>query len=81
VLPVSADPVVIVGSYLSLFGIVVPLLGPIAIVLALIALRRRSRYPGSANMTRIAVTLVLGALGLLSTIFAAIGVFVALTRP
>jgi hypothetical protein len=77
VVPVSTDPLAIVGSYLSLFGLVIPFMGPIALVLAIIALRRRDRYPGSANLTRIVITCALGALGLLTTIFAVAAIVAA----
>lgn len=78
IVPTTADPLVIAGSYLALFGIVVPLLGPIALVLAIAAVRRRSRYPSAANMTRIVITMVLALLGTASTVFSVVGILAAL---
>lgn len=77
VVPVSADPLVIAASYMSLFGIVVPLLGPAALIMAIVAWRRRDRYPSSANVVRIVVTIVLGLLGCLSTAGAIFGLVMA----
>ena len=77
VVPVSADPLVIAASYMSLFGLVVPLLGPAALIMAIVAWRRRDRYPSSANVVRIVVTIVLGLLGCLSTAGALFGIVMA----
>lgn len=77
VVPSSADPLAIAASYMALFGIVVPLLGPAALIMGIVAWRRRDRYPSGANLARVLITIVIGAVGTLSTGLVAFGLITA----
>lgn len=61
--PIGADPMAIAASYLGLFGLLLFPLGILALVLGILAYRRRARYPQSANTVRCIVSIALGALG------------------
>jgi hypothetical protein len=65
VVPIGTDPLAIVASYVGLVGLAIWPLAPVALLLGILALRRRGRYPHQANSFRCIASIVLGALGIL----------------
>jgi hypothetical protein len=65
-LPVNRSPLAIIAPYLGLFGIAMPLLGPIAVVLGVMAWR--GTKPDQPGRVRAVVAIVLGVVGTLELV-------------
>lgn len=64
--PIGTSPMAIAAGYLGLFSFCMPLLGPIAVVLGILAIMHCKKNPQTAGMARGIVGVALGAI---STIF------------